>query len=71
LEFALDERTNRNPIGAISDGPLQMAAEPSSVPPAPNLFNALEQQLGLRLEPSEQVTREYIVIDAIRRPGPN
>ena len=43
---------------------------PSSVQPAPNLFIALEQQLGLRLERT-QVPREYIVIDAIRRPDPN
>ena len=71
LEFLLDERTKRNPLGAIIDDPLQIADDASSVPPAPNLFNALEQQLGLRLEPSQQVTREYIVIDAIRRPDPN
>ena len=49
---------------------MQIAADPSSVPPAPNLFTALEQQLGLRLEPT-QVPRDYIVIDAIRRPDPN
>jgi uncharacterized protein (TIGR03435 family) len=71
LEFLLDERTKRNPLGAIIDDPLQIADDPSSVPPAPNLFKALEQQLGLRLEPSQQVTREYIVIDAIKRPEPN
>jgi uncharacterized protein (TIGR03435 family) len=40
------------------------------VQPAPNLFTALEQQLGLRLEPS-QVRREYIVVDAIKRLEPN
>jgi uncharacterized protein (TIGR03435 family) len=34
------------------------------------LFTALEQQLGLRLVP-QQTPRDYIVIDAIRRPGPN
>ena len=56
--------------GAIASPLLQMADNPSSVQPAPNLFTALEQQLGLRLVP-EQITREYIVIDAIRRPDPN
>jgi uncharacterized protein (TIGR03435 family) len=37
---------------------------------APTIFDALEQQLGLRLEPV-QVPREYLVIDSIERPGPN
>jgi uncharacterized protein (TIGR03435 family) len=41
-----------------------------NVPRAPTIFDALEQQLGLRLEPV-QVPREYLVIDAIERPGPN
>jgi uncharacterized protein (TIGR03435 family) len=45
----------------------QLASDPSSVPPAPPLEVALEQQLGLRLEPA-QAPREYIVIDAIERP---
>jgi uncharacterized protein (TIGR03435 family) len=40
------------------------------VQPAPNLSTALEQQLGLRLV-SESVPRDHIIIDAIRRPGPN
>jgi uncharacterized protein (TIGR03435 family) len=70
LEFVPDERTRRNPFGAISDAPLQIAADPSSVQPAPNLFTALERQLGLRLEPA-QVPRDYIVIDAIKRLEPN
>jgi uncharacterized protein (TIGR03435 family) len=70
LEFLPDERTKRNPYAAIATDPLQAAADPSSVQPAPNLFNALEQQLGLRLERS-QVSRQYIVVDAIRRPGAN
>ena len=51
LEFVLDGRTRRNPFGAIAGAPLQIAADPSSVQPAPNLFTALERQLGLRLEP--------------------
>jgi len=68
LEFLVEQTLN--PFRQISDDPLQLADAPSSVQPAPNLFNALEQQLGLRLEPM-QVPREYIVIDAIRRPDPN
>jgi uncharacterized protein (TIGR03435 family) len=49
---------------------MQVSADSSSVPPAPPLEIALEQQLGLRLEPA-QAPREYIVIDAIERPGAN
>jgi uncharacterized protein (TIGR03435 family) len=71
LEFLRDERT-RNPFWLIFPAGLdmQIADDPSSVQPAPNLFTALEQQLGLRLEPT-QVPRDYIVIDAIRRLEPN
>jgi uncharacterized protein (TIGR03435 family) len=49
---------------------MQIAADPSRVQPAPDLFTALEQQLGLRLEPTQE-PRDYIVIDAIRRLEPN
>jgi len=68
LEFLVEQ--TRNPFAAIATDPLQIAADPSSVQPAPNLFTALEQQLGLRLERT-QVPREFIVIDQIERPGPN
>ena len=68
LEFLVEQ--TRNPYEAIASPLLQLADDPSRVQPAPNLFTALEQQLGLRLERS-QVPREYIVIDAIRRPEPN
>ena len=71
LEFLRDEQT-KNPFSRNlpAEVDMQIAADPSSVPPAPNLFTALEQQLGLRLEPV-QVPRDYIVIDAIRRLEPN
>jgi uncharacterized protein (TIGR03435 family) len=59
LEFAPDE----NEPGAA-------VAEPSNVPRAPTIFVALEQQLGLHLEPA-QAPREFVVIDSIERPGPN
>jgi uncharacterized protein (TIGR03435 family) len=49
---------------------MQISGDSSSVPPAPPLEIALEQQLGLRLEPAE-APREYIVIDAIQRPAAN
>jgi uncharacterized protein (TIGR03435 family) len=71
LEFLRDERT-RNPFYVIFPAGLdmQIAADPSSVQPAPDLFTALEQQLGVRLEPA-QVPRDYIFIDAIKRLEPN
>jgi uncharacterized protein (TIGR03435 family) len=68
LEFLVEQTLH--PFRAFADDPLQIADNPSGVQPAPNLFTALEQQLGLRLERT-QVPREYIVVDAIRRPGPN
>jgi uncharacterized protein (TIGR03435 family) len=46
------------------------AVEPSDIPKAPMIFAALEEQLGLRLEPA-QAPREFIVIDQIERPSPN
>jgi uncharacterized protein (TIGR03435 family) len=45
-------------------------AADANVPRAPTIFDALQQQLGLRLEPV-QVPREYLVIDSIERPGRN
>jgi uncharacterized protein (TIGR03435 family) len=71
LEFLLDERI-KNPFYVIfaAGVDMQIATDPSRVQPAPDIFTALEQQLGLRLVP-DQTSRDYIVIDAIRRPGPN
>jgi uncharacterized protein (TIGR03435 family) len=68
LEFLVEQTTN--PFAAIAAPLLQIADDPSRVQPAPNLFTALEQQLGLRLERT-QVPRQYIVVDEIKRPGPN
>lgn len=45
-------------------------SEPTNVPLGPTIFSALQQQLGLRLEPA-QAPRDFIVIDAIERPSPN
>jgi uncharacterized protein (TIGR03435 family) len=45
-------------------------SDASGVARAPTIFDALEQQLGLRLEPV-QVPRTYLVIDAIERPSAN
>jgi uncharacterized protein (TIGR03435 family) len=71
LEFLLDERTKKPFSRTLPAGmDMQIAADPSRVQPAPDLFTAFEQQLGLRLEPA-QVPRDYIVIDAIKRLEPN
>jgi uncharacterized protein (TIGR03435 family) len=63
LEFAPDERT---------PGPLALSQsnEPSDIPRAPDLFTALEEQLGLTLEPA-RAPREFIVIDQVEGPTPN
>jgi uncharacterized protein (TIGR03435 family) len=64
LEFLVDANVR---VGSTS-GIIPVAD--ANVPRAPTLFDALEQQLGLRLEPTK-VPREYLVIDSIERPGPN
>jgi uncharacterized protein (TIGR03435 family) len=49
---------------------LRRDGDTTDAPRAPTIFTALEQQLGLRLEPV-QVPREYLMIDSIERPGAN
>jgi uncharacterized protein (TIGR03435 family) len=61
LEFAIDENT---PGASRVLGPAD--TEPSDVPRAATIFTALEEQLGLRLEPA-RVDREFIVIDHVER----
>ena len=62
LEAAADENTP----GSAGAPP----AAPSDVPRGPTIFVALEEQLGLRLEPA-RAPRDVIVIDQIERPAPN
>jgi uncharacterized protein (TIGR03435 family) len=64
LEFA-----DENPSGSAALNP-QAAAEPSDVPRGPTIFVALEEQLGLKLEPT-RAPREFIVIDQVERLSPN
>jgi uncharacterized protein (TIGR03435 family) len=67
LEFVIDENT---------PGPLRRArpafeqAEASDIPPEATIFSAIEDQLGLKLEPAK-APREFIVIDHVERPTPN
>jgi len=65
LEYAPDEKTR-------CFGPAQFCAvDPNSdIPPGPTVFAALEQQLGLKLEPIKG-PREHIVIDSVERPSEN
>ena len=64
LEYAVDGNAATACRGILTD------SAGANAPRAPTIFDALEEQLGLRLEPI-QVPREYLVIDAIERPGPN
>jgi uncharacterized protein (TIGR03435 family) len=62
FEFAWDE-------GQLEVAPHEPVA-PIGPPRASAVFSAIEQQLGLRLEPVRGA-REFVVIDAIERPSPN
>jgi bla regulator protein BlaR1 len=63
LTFAIDEHV---------PGPDKRFGPPAERPPAdgPNIFAALEQQLGLKLEPGKG-PHGFLVIDHIERPTPN
>ena len=64
LEHVLDENTpgiDRIPVPAN---------DTTGIPRAPNIFTALEEQLGLKLEPT-RTPRNYIVIDRVERPSAN
>jgi uncharacterized protein (TIGR03435 family) len=46
------------------------ATEPSGIPRGADLATALEEQLGLKVEPT-LAPREFVVIDAVERPSAN
>ena len=59
------------PESALGAGGVPPGAAPSATDPnAPNLFTALQEQLGLKLD-SQRGPVEVIVIDRIERPTPN
>jgi uncharacterized protein (TIGR03435 family) len=64
LEYAADE------AALVQTVPPGFSKLNSDVPRGPNIFEALEKQLGLKLE-RDKGSREYIVIDHIERPSPN
>jgi uncharacterized protein (TIGR03435 family) len=70
LEFAPDDSLGRETLRQIASGDRQIADDPSTVPRAPGIVTALEEQLGLRLE-RVRAPREFIVIDQVERPTPN
>jgi uncharacterized protein (TIGR03435 family) len=65
LEFSIDENT---PGDARFLDPSNTA--PSDIPRAATIFTALQEQLGLKLEPAK-APREFIVIDQVERLSPN
>ena len=63
LDFSLDEHV---------PGPDKRYGPPTEfpAPEGPNIFKALEQQLGLHLEPTKG-PHGFLVIDRVERPSPN
>ena len=70
LEFVPDDSLGRESLEQAASGDRQIASDPSTVPRAPGIVTALEEQLGLRLE-RVRMPREFIVIDQVARPTPN
>lgn len=66
LEFAVDE--NIRPLGGLL--PALPDGGSSDVPRGQTVFAAVEEQLGLKLEPA-RAPRDFIVIDRVERPSPN
>jgi uncharacterized protein (TIGR03435 family) len=64
LEFAIDENIKPLVLPPPQDG------EASDVPRGQNIFTAVEDQLGLKLEPA-RAPRDFILIDHVERPSPN
>jgi len=65
LEYAPDENTRCMGMAKWCD------LDPNSdIPPAGNIFSALEQQFGLKLEPIKG-PKERLVIDSVQRPSEN
>ena len=52
-------------------GPLPPGVDPAAIDPnGPSIFTALEEQLGLKLEP-QRASIDVIVIESIQRPTEN
>jgi uncharacterized protein (TIGR03435 family) len=66
LKWALDQSGNPAPFG-LPAGVLPQAPQPPDDPDAPNIFTAVQEQLGLKLEAGRGPV-EVIVIDRIEKP---
>jgi uncharacterized protein (TIGR03435 family) len=67
LEFAPDEGTANGLLGRTGD---IGSPAPSTDPPGPSIFTALQEQLGLKLESSKGPV-EMLIIDRVERPSEN
>ena len=67
FEFAWD--ADAGEVGEVRVAPHEPVA-PVTAPRASSVFSAMEEQLGLRLEPVRGA-REFVAIDAIQRPSAN
>jgi uncharacterized protein (TIGR03435 family) len=63
VEYAMSEE-GRQRFARAMNRPL------SEIPTSPSIFTALQEQLGLRLEPAKAPV-EHLVIDRVERPSPN
>jgi uncharacterized protein (TIGR03435 family) len=61
LEFVPDDTT---------PGMMAQPLPPADPSQGPSMFTAIQEQLGLKLEPAKAM-REYIVIDHVERPSEN
>jgi uncharacterized protein (TIGR03435 family) len=64
LEFAIDENVKPLLLPPALDG------SAPDVPRGQTIFTAVEEQLGLKLEPA-RAPRDFIMIDRVERPSPN
>lgn len=65
LEYAPDENTRCIGLAQMCD-----VDAASAIPAGPTIFRALEEQLGLKLEPIKG-PKEHIVVDQVERPSEN
>jgi uncharacterized protein (TIGR03435 family) len=64
LVFGFDQRVREGVFGGRPVGPVR--EPPADVTPPPVVFTAIEQQLGLKLEPTSGA-RGFVVIDSVER----